>query len=217
MSSYLMSVSEITPQIIHIEMSNQSVLCRTFMRFEEYYESPYSNIKGQIFSREEFRKTYMEKRGASEFTYCKDWLGFNVPDYVFVPFLDGKFDPLLQCERKLLECVVKFSLRKDRYYVIGSVKGSARVLCHEISHGLWYTNKSYKKTQLRLLEGLSQRTRRSINQILLGLGYCEEVYDDEAVAFILTCSSHVGHLKIKRCRKKMREVFNEFSPWKLYE
>ncbi len=51
------------------------------------------------------------------FTYYEDWAGFNVPSTAMQPFYEGKFDPLSEKERQLLQLFE--GTLSERFYVIG--------------------------------------------------------------------------------------------------
>ncbi|MEK7106247.1 MAG: ABC transporter ATP-binding protein, partial [Patescibacteria group bacterium] len=65
-----------------VEAPTQYALASTFLRFQEHYESP--KFRGQFFSLEEFMDWYAEEYG--NFTYYKDWTGFNIPSYILKSF-----------------------------------------------------------------------------------------------------------------------------------
>ncbi len=188
-----MRVEEVEPNIFMVFMNDRYSLGRTFMRFQEYYESPYPDIRNNVFTREHFRKIYRERRNACNFTYCNDWAGYNIPSYILKPFIDGKFNPLVACEKKLVNL---FKNVKGKFYVIGAIPSDKATVKHEISHGLWYTRDEYKVAQRKALKGLSKHSRKKIDYYLSDYGYCKEVLEDETVAFLLANSKWIK----KGCR-----------------
>ena len=64
-------IKKITDKIILVSADSQEELNRTFLRFQEHYESP--EWKGKIFTDGQFRAWYSEKYGAN--TYERDWSG----------------------------------------------------------------------------------------------------------------------------------------------
>ena len=104
-----MKVKEIIKNIFHISFSTQHELASTFLRFQEYYESP--KFRGKIFSFYEYKKWYTANspkgKKTGKFTYYKDWGGFNIPSYVLKPFYQGKFNPLSNKEKKFLRAFKK--------------------------------------------------------------------------------------------------------------
>ena len=72
---------EIFPNCFILNFKTQYELSSTFMRVQEFYESPFKNIKNKLFSHIQFMDTYANEYG--NFTYTSDWAGFNVPGNVF--------------------------------------------------------------------------------------------------------------------------------------
>lgn len=157
------------------------------MRFQEYYESP--RFKGKIFTREEFAAWYVDQsiggKGTGQFTYLGDWAGFNIPSSVLEPFYQGKFDPLTDNERALIDL---FEERRNRlFYVFASDDDlDENASTHEIAHALFYVSPDYKSSVLRILSGIDEETRRRIKIILLHTGYHEDVVDDEMHAYMIS-------------------------------
>jgi hypothetical protein len=84
------STHKIADGIYLLRFKTQYELTSTFLRVQEYYESP--RFQGRIFTLEQFMDWYAAQYGS--FSYFEDWSGFNVPSTAFQPFFDGKFDPL---------------------------------------------------------------------------------------------------------------------------
>jgi hypothetical protein len=214
--TYAMKIEEIEPNIFIVYMRNTDVLGTTFMRFQEHYESPYSDIKGKIFTREYFKKIYMERRQADKFTYLQDWAGYNLPSYVLKPFISGKFNPLLECEQQLVDY---FKDKKGKFYVIGAAHSDRATIKHEVSHGLWYTNNAYKLAQQKVIKTLSKKARATINKYLLGYGYCEDVLEDETCSFLLTNSTwfiedcDISKKVVDRVTDQIKENFKKFTTY----
>ena len=95
---------EIVKDIYQISFSSRKELTRTFLRFEEYFESP--KFRGKIFSLNEFKKWYTanspEGKKTKRFTYYEDWHGFNIPSEILGPFYGGRFNPLSNEEKAVL-------------------------------------------------------------------------------------------------------------------
>jgi len=140
-----MKVEEIIKNIFWLDFDTQEDLCSTFIRFQEYYESP--KFKNKIFTIEEYKKWYSEKYGS--FTYYTDWSGFNFPSYILQPFYDGKFNPLSEKEKIILN---NFKEIKEKFYIIGTYEGDTNTLEHEIAHGLFYIDEHYRKEVKSIIE-----------------------------------------------------------------
>ena len=84
-----------------LSLKTQYELAATFLRVQEHYESP--KFHGRIFSLEQYMDWYAARYG--NFTYYKDWSGFNVPSTAFAAFYRSKFDPLSEKEKQLLRLI----------------------------------------------------------------------------------------------------------------
>ena len=86
-------------KIYLVLFKTQYQLAATFMRFQEYYDSP--QFKGKIFSVEEYMDWYANVNG--KFSYFEDWPAFNIPSQTLKMFFAGWFNPLTNKEKKLLD------------------------------------------------------------------------------------------------------------------
>ena len=152
---------------------NQKDLASTFLRFQEHYESP--KFRGKIFSLKEYKKWYVSQQG--KFSYYTDWNGFNIPSRILKPFYLGKFDPLSNREKVLLDL---FKKEKEDFYIIAILKKNNAVLNHEIAHGFYHTKSSYKKAVLLVLKKYNTTKLRKI--LIATSGYHKSVLDDEVHA-----------------------------------
>ena len=130
-----------------IESKTRQDLAETFMRFQEYYESPV--FKGRSFSIEEFVAWYASEFGA--FTYHQDWAGFNIPSWILEPFKKGDFDPLTEKEKNLINL---FRNVQGNFYIIGATQQDeecADTIKHEFVHGAFFTNEGYREDVINCL------------------------------------------------------------------
>lgn len=193
--------TEILPKVFLLEFENNIELGSTFLRFQEYYESP--RFKGKIFTFKEFKKWY--SNGKKSFTYFTDWTGFNIPSYILKPFLEGKLDPLSDNERQLLGLFKE----KNDFYIIGISKKSKHLLDHETAHGLYYTNKDYKKKIMNVLKKYDTSIIK--DEIRETGGYSEEVLDDEVHAWLLDIPQELKSEIPVRLKNDIRKIFEEFK------
>ena len=178
----------ITDKIFLLIFENQYELTSTFLRFQEFYESP--KFKGQIFTLDEYKKWYASLK--CSFTYYTDWSGFNIPSFVLQPFYEGKFNPLSLKEKRLIRL---FKGVTGDFYIIGISKTTeklAGVLKHEVAHGLFYTDSMYRDSIISIM---SKFDLTSIKKELSSMGgYHDDVLDDEVHAYAL---EHVSKIKAK--------------------
>lgn len=161
---------------VWISAETQAELGLTFMRFQEYYESPNPEFKNKIFTVGQLRKWYSETYGTN--TYHEDWTGFNIPSYVLKPFKDGLFDPLTTEEINLLHL---FQYREDSFYIIGAQDLST--LRHELCHSLYAYDSNYRNEINTIIKDNSKQLIKA-KKYILSKGYCSEVINDELQAYI---------------------------------
>lgn len=187
-------------------------LTSTFLRFEEYYESP--EFAGKHFTLAEFKKWYMKSQNKKRFTYYEDWSGFNIPSKYLKPFYDGKFDPLTKGEKQVLEMLKGI---KGRFYLIGTFIGSREkeVVEHETVHAIFSLNKEY---QAKVRQYLKDKDCKEIRKQLLKMGYCEKVLVDETNAYLITDAKWLKKKKIaqsKQYRQYSKDLIKIYKGIKL--
>jgi len=161
---------------VWISADSQEELGRTFIRFQEYYESPNPEFRGKIFTLGMVRQWYSVKYGAD--TYHYDWTGFNFPSKVLLPFKQGLFDPLTSEEIELLNL---FKYRHDNFYIMGAQNNAT--LRHELSHALYDSNEKYRNE----IDSYIKKNKRGLakaKKYILDKGYAEEVLNDEIQAYV---------------------------------
>lgn len=177
------SLTEVVKNVYWLEFESQQEMGKTFLRFQEHYESPV--FAGKYFSHEEFRTWY--QGGYDEFTYYEDWSGFNIPSHILKPFVEGKFDPLTSEEQKLLK---DFSSKEEPFYIIATAKSEEPdpedevVLRHEIAHGLYTTCPEYCDEVKSILVTMSLETHQGLHA-WLSPDYAETTIFDEMHAYLL--------------------------------
>lgn len=194
-------------EIYHFMMPSQYWLTSTFLRFQEYYESP--KFQGQSFSLEEFQDWYVTTRQHHGFSYYTDWSGFNFPSRVTDSFLDV-FKDASRKEEWLLDQI--YSLTTGKFYVIGTYQDSKRdsVIQHEVVHALFYLHEDYAKSVTDLIQGFEFAT---FKRVLIDMGYVENVLIDEINAYVTTglCKQLKGAdiTDVKACRSKLLKMFRK--------
>ncbi len=194
--------------IFLLEFATQYELAATFLRVQEHYES--RRFRGRIFSLEDFMDWYAGEFG--NFTYYEDWSGFNVPSSALRPFYDGRFDPLLKKEQRLLDL---FERSRTPFYVLGVARDTAPrslvTLQHEVAHALFHTDAAYRR-EVRAL--LKPHDTSRLKRDLLSQGYCRQVLTDEVHAYLI--SEGVGSTPGERrrwrpLRRRLRAVYHEHA------
>lgn len=188
-----MQIRKIYKGLYHTKFLTQYELTSTYMRVQEYYESNIQGIRGTFFTLEEFMDAYAKFKG--NFTYCIDWSGFNVPGKVAKEFFT-KAD-LLEKEKKFWKRIGKRVNIDKPFYLIGThgVKADLDDVRHEIAHGLYYLNEDYRHDMHALVGGYEDIVR--LKKLLLEMGYCNEVIEDEVQAYLATNTKKTLKQQIK--------------------
>lgn len=218
-----LEVKEIAKGILHVSAKTQYELASTFLRVQEYYESPYGQIRGQYFTHEKYMDicAYGEKRSASDeivFSYLEDWNGFNVPGNVFEEWASLFTEHYLwDKEKKLIELVYE-AQNTPTFYVIGTHdEGHKGDFDHELSHAWYYLSKDYKEKMTKLANQLSKTARAQLKDNLMNDGYTAEVVDDEIIAYLTTNSmtetaDMFGKVRIPWTKiYKLQEAFKKYK------
>ena len=177
-------------------------MARTFLRFQEHYESP--KFMNKVFTHKEFKQWYIKLKG--KFSYYQEWDGFNIPSKILKRFYQGHFNPLSENEKIILEL---FKNEKHNFYII-AVHGENHkdVLKHELAHGLFYTHPKYKKKAIGIMKKYSLN---HIRKELLSLGgYNKKVLDDEIQAYAISLSHELKKEMPKEMQKELTVLFHSF-------
>jgi hypothetical protein len=212
MASRIVVLKEISDRIYHLEFPGDGYLmCSSLIRFQEHYESP--RFKGKIFTLAEYMDYYALKFG--NFTYFQDIAGFNMPSSTFRKFYDGKFDPLTNKEKKILEVFRNMrALHIEKpYYIIATCARSTsheNDLIHELSHGLYYVNDDYRKQVRALLRG---RDFEPLRAYLKERGYHKQHFTDEIQALLLEDAESFSRTEARasdylEIRRVMRKIYD---------
>lgn len=187
---------EIIPNLFHLNFETQYEVTSTFLRMQEFYESPYKNIRGKYFTLEEYMDTYAADKGS--FTYFEDWIGFNVPGNVVIDFYKTfSNDLLLQKEQDMKRILISLQkegkLLDDKFYLIGTYgTDDVSTMNHELAHGFYYLNTEYQEHVLSILQQVPEDKMSAMIDWLKKAGYAEPMFLDEINAYLST--SHMGEL-----------------------
>lgn len=187
-------LKEIFPNFIHAVFETQFETNSTLLRFSEYVESPFKNIKGQFFTYEQYMQSYADNQSNKEFTYFVDWSGFNIKGETFITVQKLFKKDLWEREKQLLDMLSPWIQSKKKFYVIGtSLAGSKNqsLIDHETAHALSYMNPQYFKAQDRNLTALKKHHKdvyNGLSESLANIGYGKAVIRDEIQAYMSSTS-----------------------------
>lgn len=180
-------------------------LARSFLRFQEHYESPNDKFRGQIFTIGQYRSWYEKQYGY--FSYETDWTGFNIHSYVLDPFKNGLFDPLLPEEKNLVALFT--NAPSDKFYIIGA--NDKDTLNHELNHALYAYSQEYANEVNKVFDAHLEHLKYAL-EYLLDKGYCKYLLYDELQSYILDKDESVTDLIThNQILKKIMALYTQFS------
>ncbi len=187
-----MQVIKIRDNILCFKFPDQSSLCSTFLRIQEFHESPIDSIRNKFFTIDSYKKKYIKING--DFDYYRKWGGFNITSSVIKNFyklfyIDHKSltDNELKLFKKLGQVMPKWRLKK--FCIIGVVDDNKRYYVdHEFAHSLYYLNGRYKKKVNKLICDLE--CYNDMVKKLKAFGYSDVIMNDEIQAYLSTSDNH---------------------------
>lgn len=214
-------VKMIKPFIYCVEIEDDYDRAMLFCRYQEFYESPYKNIRGKYFSWEEFMRTYTKERGAESFTYPYDWSGYNIPSNVLEKGIDtfykqSEYDKIMNdiffyCA---LDSQNKNGGTTHKWYLIGADFAESQTMKHEIAHGLYFTDRKYKKSMDAVISGMKKSDFNFMKKSLVKMGYADDdkIISDEIQAFMSTgLYKTFDTEKIRAYQNEFMKVYEKFN------
>lgn len=201
----------VLPHIYLLTYPTQYELAMSFIRMQEFYESP--KFRGKYFTLEEFMDYWASNNGKGAFNYPSVWSGFNLPGSVIREWMDvfkkvegevrdkencilGEITDLMEEEK--LESSTSDFYDDDwhKIYVIGVHAKSLDVegiIDHESAHAFYRMYPEYRKICDSVLRKIESKDMKRMTKSLLGIGYCKEMIKDEIQAYSATNSAMVKH------------------------
>ena len=215
-------VREIAPNIFGVAVKDRYQRGMLFCRYQEFYESPYKEIRGKYFTLEQYMDLYRTKNKKHSFTYPSDWSGYNIPSETIWKALDvfsksgrREYDEIMS---SIIHSCENYPLRFDRprvkkWYLLGADSFDSSTMDHEISHGLYYTNKEYKKNCDSLISWMKKSDYNKMKKQLIKIGYADysKIIDDEIQAYMSTGLINVFDIKsLKKYTKEFEKNFRSY-------
>ena len=187
-----MKIRVINKNIYHFIAKTQHELTSTFVRLEEFYESPFPEIQGKYFTLRKFKELYAASREDGKFTYFQDWGGFNIPGDSILEF-NKLFQDKTKKEEAILSIISKYiKYNNNKFYIIGTI-GEVEALDHEYAHAQYYLNPEYKQRCEDIYKSVvPMGIRKHIATQLLKMGYDISKVADETQAYLAT--SKMGYM-----------------------
>ena len=208
---------EMYPKIFAVVIKDDRLRARVFMRYQEFYESDSDTFRGKGFKWKDFVKFYKEKTKNKIFTYHKDWAGYNIPcnsiESCIALIPDLNFYDLIMFS---VVDTIRNIVGDDSYYLIGIDQSNGddpSLIYHEVAHGLWFSSPEYKYQQKNNIEDMNPSVREQLSKKISGMGYGQNVIDDEIQAYLSTgVGDNMRRIKdIKQAQLPFKEVFDDYS------
>lgn len=206
---------KLAPKIYCLEFDNAYDLSMTFLRCQEFYESP--KFRDTYFTLSDFMEWYSKNYGDGAFTYPVDFVGFNLPSRVIMNVMAKlkveKYDVWTPYDQLMFDTwgkIVKDMPDQNRYecsfYLIGVMepKKDKHTLYHELAHALFTTDPDYQKKMGALVNALPEKVWKSMTKKLKARGYADNVYDDEAQAYF---ASQLHPIMLTKALRKAARPF----------
>lgn len=178
-------IKEVKPNVFAVIVKDSYDRAMLFCRVQEFYESPNKKFRGKDFSIWDYMKWYSTEYGRG-FSYGVDWSGFNIPYDVLEKCIDSQYRTETPYDDFMYYIYVEVSkLKKDgKAYIIGAGDTTGWTFEHEVCHGLYYTNKEYKKIVDEQTKAIDKKHYTIFKNNLLEMGYTDKVIDDEIQAYL---------------------------------
>ncbi len=185
-----MKISALVPnKIIHCEAPTHSELNHGMIRLEEFYESPYKEIRGQFFTIAFYKKMYAAYTKNAKFSYWDTWEGHNIPGHIIRDFYKVfAHNTLTVFEIQLKRYLISNGLlhSKKQFYIISSVHFKESTIVHELAHAFYYLYPEYKAKMNKYIHQLSAPLYKKLQRRFKKMGYIDAVFDDEMQAYLGT-------------------------------
>lgn len=177
-------IKEVKPNIFAIIVKDKYDRAMLFCRAQEYYESPSAQFRGKEFSIWEYMKWYHKQYGHG-FSYGQDWSGFNIPLKILRE-CSYKLNKIETPYDKIMDKILLYDLKhaNQESYIIGCSNTTGETFKHEVCHGLYYTNKEYKKRIDSCTKELPPKNYNIFKKNLQEMGYANKVVNDEIQAYL---------------------------------
>ena len=100
------------------------------------------------------------------------------------------------------------------WYLIGASSKDLRTMDHEIAHGLYYTNRGYKKEVIKLISNIKPVHYEKLKKKLVKMGYVDDkkILDDEINAFMSTgLYNGMDTKELKVYEKQFKKTFKTYK------
>lgn len=184
-------LDKVIDQVYHLVIPDHYDMCMVFWRVQEFYESPYKEVRNKHITFFEFMDLYSKKKGHGCFTYPIDWGGFNVPNKI----IEECYDQSLSYDYNHYDSVIiktheEIKKTDEKYYLIGTTGSDSIALKHELAHAFYYLDPYYKREVNQVLKKIPDKYYKKMVSYLKEIGYATNVIEDEINAYLSTKNGH---------------------------
>jgi hypothetical protein len=214
-------VTEVKPRIYCVTVDDDYDRSMLFCRYQEFYESPYKQFRNKPFTWMEYMRFYKSTWKKGVFTYPEDWSGYNIPSKILekgvdVFYKETEYDHVMN--NIYFHCAIDSQNKNDGtkcdwYFFVASSK-DLKTMDHEIAHGLYYTNKEYKKEVVKLINNIKLIHYNKLKKKLIKMGYVNDkkIIDDEIQAFMSTgLYNGLDTKELKVYEKDFKKNFKKYT------
>lgn len=177
-------LKEVKPRIFLLKFKDGYKLAMHFLRYQEYYESPFEGFRGHPFALLDYMDHYVTENKTETFDYPAVYAGFNIPGQVIGDVRSLGIPDANEYDRVMYGIYSDIQAKNPDFYLIGAQDDET--IEHEVAHGLWYTTPEYQEKMRWAIAGLPPKVIKFAHKHLKKFGYCEEVFDDEIQAYFAT-------------------------------
>jgi hypothetical protein len=209
-------VKQIRPNIYAVVIKNDYDRSMLFCRYQEYYESPLPKIRRKFFTLEEFMRLYTIENKKGYFSYPEDWVGYNIPSNILMES-EHVFRNNNNLYDEIMSEIINYCISESSYkpwYLISIDKINSSIMNHEIAHGLYYTNPTYKSEMDRLINNIDSKTYCKLKKELIKIGYVNDnkIIDDEIQAYMSTGKLSTWKMEdYEKYSKDFVKVFKKYN------
>ncbi len=188
-------------------------LAMTFLRYQEYYESTNTNIRGKQFTIIQYIDWYVKEMcDNGPFSYHEDWSGFNIPSTIVDEVRQLGILDLNHHDARMFDIYDEARrIHGDGdFYLIGITEDDDRTLEHEVAHGLYHVDAEYKAEINAIWDSLTHQSKSLLKEYLLDAGYPDKVHIDEAQAYLSTDAIHLND-EISKKSKLFKRTLKRFN------
>jgi hypothetical protein len=189
----------------------------TLFRMSEFYESPFSEIRGQKFSIDNFLYHYMNPKG--KIKYFSFWDAYNIPGESIYEFFNLFYNEFTQSESELFDRIDKLVDLAKPFYLISALKGRKSDFEHELCHAKYYLDEKYRDKVDYHISHMPLYLYDEFKANLVNMGYSNDdsIIIDEINAYLSTSSgkyvknNFVSDYEIEKYQKKLKHKFKKIK------